>query len=295
MIFFNSNKKNKAISLRRVVSKKKIKTNNNINKNNNNELCNESFIAKQLEIVGLNSYVLSTLTGNNTKISLHQCIQRTILFITWNYSTSYSVPIDTQFGIDIIKVFYNIIKKNYDILPDFVNYLKERRGLSVSTQLNYLYDITKSVKWFSMFRKNNSHKFRIGSLALTRWIECIKNIRKPLSRTLSLERSKENSMEKRVQDGSFPEGGLKQLKDCIKTDMPFIKSFKTNTITIDKSVYIRFMRILYSSIYSCGVQGRLAGKNNNNNYNNNNNNNNSCFRLASSTNTRLTTTRICCF
>jgi hypothetical protein len=265
MIFFNSKQTNKAISLRRVVKKKKIKTNNNINKNNknknkNNELCSESFIANQLEVVGLNSYVLSTLTGNNTKISLHQCIQRTILFITWNYSTSYSVPIDTQFGIDIIKVFYNIIKKNYAILPDFVNYLKERRGLSVSTQLNYLYDITKSVKWFSMFRKNNSHQFPIGSLVFTRWIECIKNIRKPLSRTLSLERSKENSMEKRVQDGSFPEGGLKQLKDCIKTDMPFIKSFKTNTITIDKSVYIRFMRILYSSIYSCGVQGRLAGK-----------------------------------
>ena len=265
MRFFNSKRRNKLISPLRVANKKKFKTktnnnNNNINNNNKtNELCSESFIIKKLEDAGLHSYVQSTLIGNNIKQSLHQCIQRVVLFITWNYSRTYSFSIITQTDINIIQVFQQIIKKNYDILPDFVNYLKEKRGLSVSTQLNYLYDITKSVKWFTMFRRNNSHQFFINSLAFTRWIECIKTIRKPLSRTMSLERSKENSMESKVQDGSFPEGGLKQLRDCIETDLTFIKSFKKTTI-IDKPTFIRFMKVLYSSIYSCGVQGRLAGK-----------------------------------
>jgi len=266
IFFFNSKRRNKVISLRHrtaIKRKFKTKTNNNINNinnnNKNNELCSESFIVKQLKDAGLHSYVQSTLTGINIKQLLHQCIQKVVLFIIWNYTTTYSVSIITQVNINIVKVFQEIIKKNYDILPDFVNYLKEKRGLAVSTQLNYLYDITKSVKWFTMFRKNNSQNFPINSLAFTRWIECVKTIRKPLSRTMSLERSKENSMEIKVQDGSFPEGGLKQLRDCIKTDLPFIKSFNETTLLIDKPTFIRFMRVLYSSIYSCGVQGRLAG------------------------------------
>ena len=237
------------------------------NKNDTNQLeyldtvdiiCSENYIEKVLQELGLHKYVSSTLTGKTIKQQLYQFIQRLILFLNWNYGHIHSISLFGQVGIDALQFFKDVIERHYEFIPDFVDYLENKRGIATSSQLNYLYDISKAVKWFCMFRKN-SHLYSISNLSFTRWLECIRIIRKPLSRKLRLERARENSIEKKIQYGSFPEGGLAQLKDCIRQDLDFIKSYM-NIKFLDKCAFNRFMQVLYSSLYACGIQGRLSGQ-----------------------------------
>lgn len=209
---------------------------------------------------GLISYLQSKVGGQRNERSINQLIQRLVLFLSWASSL---LRMSSLILTSVMKHF-KLILEHYELVEKFVEYLDKRKELSTSSQLNYLFDISKTVQWFYLFKqssRNNtdSNQYTEDSLMLQRWLSCVKNIQKVLNKSLSLDQARSNSLETCIYNAEYPEGGMKQLQECIMEDIEFIKSYDGDETFIDKHSFIRFMRILYSSIYVYGVQGRLAG------------------------------------
>lgn len=262
MKFFNRKNKTKINK-----SSSNIKTKSICNSNNDykklfknirkGQFCPISVIMIYLKRCGLVEYLQSPAGGKRDSQSIHQTLQRVDSFLNFNYLSIYKtrcIPI----SFDVELFFKQVIRIHYNNIPEYISFLEEKKALSVSSQLNYLYDIQRSVHWFCLFRK--THNNVVSSSSYTRWIDCIRNIKKPLHHSLSLQRAKGNSIEEKVYQSEYPEGGLNQLQNCIKSEMKFIESFDTpDLIFIDKSTYNRFTGILYSAIYAFGIQGRISG------------------------------------
>lgn len=209
---------------------------------------------------GLISYLQSKVGGQRNERSINQLIQRLVLFLSWASSL---LRMSSLILTSVMKHF-KLILEHYELVEKFVEYLDKRKELSTSSQLNYLFDISKTVQWFYLFKqssRNNtdSNQYTEDSLMLQRWLSCVKNIQKVLNKSLSQDQARSNSLETCIYNAEYPEGGMKQLQECIMEDIEFIKSYDGDETFIDKHSFIRFMRILYSSIYVYGVQGRLAG------------------------------------
>lgn len=243
----------KGRNLRKQFCKKTISNfeSNTINNNLSPEEC--------LINVGIIDYITPTFTGQSKNTAIKTFMTRLILFLNWGYKKLHHIPIRGSDNVNILELFSLLIAKHYNIIADFVKYLKNKKGLSNCTQRNYLIDIAKAVDWFSLFRDNCETEFPIRTKCLQKWKKCLKIVKKPITKAISLDIAKAKSLEDKIYDGIFPENGLIQLKQCIDDEMEYIKSFKTENDFIDKTTYITFMRILYSSLYACGIQGRLSG------------------------------------
>jgi hypothetical protein len=271
MKFFRN--KNKRIIKRLKLKLKSNKSNSNNNHNNypktalrriiglrNKQITPAvSIINIYLDNCGLVLYLQSPSGGQRDKQSINQLLQRTELFLSFNHSLIFNnnrIPL----SFNVEKFFSEIITNHYNLVPQFISHMEKKRSLSVSSQLNYMYDVQRSVHWFVLFRRKANKLFPVESVSYYRWLDCIRNIKKPLQHRLSLEKAKGNSLEEKVYQNEYPEGGLDQLQNCIKTEIEFCESL-LSVIFIDEVTYRRFMSIVYSSVYSFGVQGRLAGNN----------------------------------
>lgn len=268
MFFFrrHRHRRNKSKTLKAIKSKNQTnnkydtsKININSKKVGKRKVNSISAITIYLSNCGLVSYLHSTSGGMRDIQSTNQLVHRVDLFLNFNYIMIYKYRcIPLSFNVEMF--FSRVIKNHYNMIPQFIEYMEGRKSLSVSSQLNYLYDIQRSVHWFCLFRRNNSVSTRVSTVPYTRWIDCIKNIKKPLQHRLSLEKSRGSSLQEKIYNNEYPEGGLQQLQDCIKEEMEFIESFNYSDISyIDEATYRRFMEILYSACYAFGVQGRIAG------------------------------------
>ena len=264
IVFFrkNKSKSKKQRSVRRQKFKyqkksKKCNFNNNIT----------SVVSPPVSVVtiyltnnGLIEYLQSTNGGKREGQSINQLLRRVEFYLNFIHSEIYKTSL-FPLSFNVQKFFSEVIKIHYNLLPQFLVHMEKKKMLSVSSQLNYLYDIQKSVHWFVLFRRDNRVYF-VKNLPYYRWLDCIRNLKKPLQHRLSLEKAKGNSLEEKVYQNQYPEGGLDQLQSCIKTEMEFVESL-LSIFYIDKATYRRFMKILYSAIYAFGVQGRSFGNNNN--------------------------------
>ena len=247
-----------------IVFKKNLRKNNSKLKKNlseNNSKLNSLKVIKSLEQcladAGLNKFILPTFTGQTKDNAAKTFINRIILFLQWSYEEIHKISLHQKTKVNILKFFSELISTHSDQIATFVDFLKVRKGLSFSTQRNYLVDISKAVDWFYLFRNDNS--FPVSNTSFLKWKQCLKIVKKPITKAISLEQAKAKSLEDKIYDGIFPEKGLTQLKDCVHEEIEYIMSFKTNDEFIDKSTYNWFMCILYSSLYACGIQGRLSG------------------------------------
>ena len=271
--FFHANKKNKRLRLKS--KRKKVKYNKNSdgistipNIISDNKTTRKgpsskrpvSIISIYLKNCGLVSYLQSTPGRHRDIQSINQLVQRVDLFLNVMYALVYkNHRICLSFDVEFF--FAQTIKAHYNLIPQFILHMEEKRSLSVSSQLNYLYDIQRSVHWFVLFRTQKQGKrLIVKSVPYYRWIDCIRNVKKPLQHRLALEKAKGNSLQEKVYRNEYPEGGLDQLQNCIKTEIEFVESLLLMSY-IDEATFRRFMGILYSALYAFGVQGRCSGNN----------------------------------
>ena len=197
-------------------------------------------------------------------------MQRLIMFILWSYSKLFRSDFQKLQTNNVLSTsqIFKVIVRHHELLEGFVEFLDKQRSLSTSSQRNYLSDIFISVQWFFLNKQSESSlcdAYVEDSLILQRWSISVKNILKSLNKVLTIERAKGNSLQECVYNAEYPEGGIQQLQQCILDDMDFVLSFIDSEeciYFIDKTLFLKFMRILYSSIYVFGVQGRLAGSDN---------------------------------
>jgi hypothetical protein len=213
---------------------------------------------------GLEKHFGSTSGGSLAPYDIRLLAKRNAIFLNWTYyQTQDSNNKRTFTDISLKEFIKSVIDIYYDELGNFINFLKNSKGYTYSTINIWLLEIKKVITWFCMFRKSNSDEVKIKYKRYNAFLNIISVICKGLKKKMRRESATQHSIDYKVKALKLPAGGLEALRKVVidesnKTLAQFSNYDFNNNIYIDKSIYNKFMGLLYASLYVFSVQGRLS-------------------------------------
>lgn len=72
------------------------------------------------------------------------------------------------------------------------------------------------------------------------------------------------TLDSRVEQREIPSGGILELQDAVRAQVPWAEQFLELTAdrlvrVIDRCVYVTYMTLLFSAMYAFAAQGRIGG------------------------------------
>ncbi len=158
----------------------------------------------------------------------------------------------------IVWTFTKVIRKHFTILDKYCKtVLHAAQSLKAGTINNHLLDISKVAQWCAHYR-DSWDEDGPETHHLVYFKDHIRLLSKQYSKLAKLE-GNEKSMDREVQLGRLPKGGLSALQVAIKKAEPWIDNLLTKKYPINSSNYMHFMGILFAALYVDAPQGRIGG------------------------------------
>jgi hypothetical protein len=155
---------------------------------------------------------------------------------------------------------------NNESWHDAVSLAAENYPWSPATHYTHLLHFRISLKFYRfifMPMKHNKAR-RKHLLAVETFVELVSDLMRGVKKAISKEkRNKDMSLQKKVFDGKYPAGGMKELRDAAAkegTRMLLLFSEPTNKkVLVTERLYGDFMQTFFSVLYTFAPQGRPGG------------------------------------
>lgn len=219
---------------------------------------NDFEVINELNNYGLTKYLQSRLGGRYTEKMLNYMVNITNNILQMTYLEHHNLQLR---GSDTIQWFSQFITTDYMLLELYVDkYLISLKQQSPSTIINKLHYFNNIIKWFILYRDYNQEYFPVTYENCRCFFDLSASIRKYEKKKEKANRSGKDDINQLIYERKLPSGGLQELYNCCYDKMNWARSIIERPIkSIDKTIYIQFTQLLYSSIYVCAVQGRISG------------------------------------
>jgi len=153
--------------------------------------------------------------------------------------------------LPIDKTIRLIIRSRYDLIDRYLDQFETT--LKASTLLNKWTHILQFLRYFIFDSPMNAKRGKMLTMAFEHHM-------KQIRRALTKQKNKdglEKSMEKLIEQGKLPEGGLPELEAYVKSDFPWAMNLNSTDFAQPR-IYNTFLSWLYSCFFM-SVQGRVGG------------------------------------
>ena len=235
---------------------------------------------KQLK---LDMFMKSTIGGRKTSKDAKAIITHFCNYISWTYITinRTSLPSDED---SIVQAITDILRNHHSLLSDYCeHYLQQGRSSTPSTVLHYLSSIMFVYKWFVSFNiGKNLGNINLASNNINSLPHTIRMIRKAFNKGNNQRRLTKRyqissciyiygtqylqsrnhffvhrSLENLVFEGKYPQMGLSQLRPVVESKIEWANGLSRGDV--DRGTYNIFMSVMFASLYTFSVNGRLGG------------------------------------
>ena len=199
----------------------------------------------QLRDAGLDLHLLSYLCNRSTS-AVNSTIMRCSKLMVWLHN-----KLKVKVVPHALKLLKNLITKKYSLLPLYYNDLLDIELFKPATILNYNEDVQQLVNWFVVYRVETTEERLLSPERLYGINLVIKSMRKMWSkkRKFLTASSNQNTVEGLVEVRKWPIGGLKELNNAVRSQLPWAKKVCQNVVE-GKAVYNKFMELLAASFYT---------------------------------------------
>jgi hypothetical protein len=207
------------------------------------------------------SYAVPGKSAESQSCNINTLIGRASSFVLWAYNV-----LQRQYQDDsiesispemIVWTLTKVISKHFTILDKYCKNVLAAQSLRAGTINNHLLDISKVGQWHAHYRESwekdgpETHQF-------VYFKDHIKLLSKQYNKLARLE-GNEKSMDREIQLGRLPVGGLSALQEAVKKTEGWISNLLEQNFPISRSNYLHFMGILFAAMYVDSPQGRIGG------------------------------------
>jgi hypothetical protein len=202
---------------------------------------------------GMKEYFKSAIGGSKDDQTATTIITRLENFLEYTFTEVHGDQSKLN-PIECLNWFAEIITERYGLLGSYCVYLENQKRYRASTIQLYLNDISLAATWIVLHGPYNATLLKGADLLAFR--DVISKLRHNANKKKRLETS-EKTMETAISEGRAPPGGLRELQSIVEAELPWAR--QAGFSFIDKEVYMKFMEIMFASLYVFAVQGRVSG------------------------------------
>jgi hypothetical protein len=156
--------------------------------------------------------------------------------------------------INVKKLIRRLLTKDFCVIGDFVNYLRDVMCRKASTLLSTVNDIKRYLKWYVIY--NNSHKRFLGNSSdLIAILDVITNLNRECRKERRADQSSNKDIVSLQESNLWPIGGMQELYEAVKSEIDWVDKIDSLTV-ITKPMYVQFTRAMAASAY-LSPQGRV--------------------------------------
>ncbi len=205
---------------------------------------------------GLSRHLSGCIGGNKKPAMIQTILNRSVQCLLWCHYELKGCEVDLQKQsiVDWLKEF---ISGHYSIINEYAMYLEKVKYFSPSTICNHLYDLVSVAQWVVYFNTSSSN---LPDIDISGFKIVIAAIKKNYSRQQKFLRT-DNDVVECIKKRRFPQNGLKDLMECVESELKWVRVFFKNdwATRINEPIYKRIISILFASLYVFSPQGRKGG------------------------------------
>lgn len=215
---------------------------------------NKAGIVQVLQQQGYGYHLVNKLGGNRKDIDAYTSIRINAEFLEWSYyyvHRSYAAD-----GPTVLRWLAKIIRRRYQLLSAFTDHLTTERHLKAPTIRNYAMEVSKCCSWFVLFYTGGTRLDPASLAGIQQVTRAVCTAARRADKRARCE-DQRSSMAAQVLLRRMPAGGIDELQDAVRNELPWVRDLENKTI--DRDSYNRFMGIMYAALYAFSAQGRQSG------------------------------------